>query len=108
MEHTHPTVTARTAVLQEADALVNGDRNAQYGNPNQDFARTAAFWNTYLEGVQERTGSKTIQAHDVGQMMTLLKISRSTVSPGKADHYIDAAGYQACAYDCALQSGQVA
>jgi hypothetical protein len=110
----------RGRVLRVAEECVNGDRNAQYGDPNADFTRTASFWNTYLCGVAERklSGYNTqvevdrfldqlsnlISAADVGQMMTLLKISRSCVSPEKEDHYVDAAGYQACAADCAIRS----
>lgn len=112
----HEFENVRAEVLLTAEQLVNGDRNASYGDPNQDFQRTASFWNEYLCGVVERKlGAEDgeyregildvlcnlIDPHDVGQMMTLLKISRSTVSPGKLDHYIDAAGYQACAAHCA-------
>ena len=97
-------------------------RNAEYGDPNQDFQRIAEFWNVYLRGVAERKLAQRgysnihlavalgllddlVDTWDVGQMMTLLKISRSTVSPGKQDHYVDAAGYQACAADCADAAG---
>ena len=107
----------RTRLLREADQIVNGDRNAQYGDPNQDFKRTAALWNTYLAGVLERKigylpeseqshirffVEQLIDPHDVGWMMILLKSSRATVSPHKFDNYLDAAGYSACAWDCAV------
>ena len=114
----------RGRVLRLAEEAVNGDRNADYGDPNQDFKRTAAFWNTYAAGVLERklhemhvalvpgtelqwlvefVGESLFDTWDVGQMMTLLKTSRSVVSPQKEDHYVDGAGYQACAADCALR-----
>jgi len=110
----------RAEVLLTAEELVNGARNASYGDPNQDFKRTASFWNEYLCGVAERKMGHLdgefrddvldalcdlIDSHDIGHMMTLLKISRSTVSPGKLDHYIDSAGYQACAAHCADANG---
>lgn len=85
---------ARASVLSEAESLVNGDRNVQYGDPNADFKRTAAMWSAY-KGVE-------FTATDVGLMMALLKISRAAWSPGKRDHYVDGAGYFACAYDCAV------
>jgi hypothetical protein len=108
----------RGLLLAEADRLVNGDRNASYGDPNQDFARTADFWNTYMAGVAERKLAhatdeqradalaliyQLLDPHDVAWMMVLLKASRSTVSPTKFDHYVDAAGYAACGADCATE-----
>ena len=33
----------RAEILREAEYLVNGSRNTQYGDPNQDFSRTAAM-----------------------------------------------------------------
>lgn len=110
----------RSAVLRKAESIVNGNRNATYGDPNQDFTRTGSFWGQYLAGVLDRqldemsvdadaTFSREdvidlvrflIDGHDVGAMMILLKISRSCVSPGKGDHWVDLAGYAACAYDC--------
>lgn len=99
----------RRDVLEEAADLIEGDRNAQYGDPNQDFQRTATMWNAYLSGVVERkrsdngsiTISDFIEPHDVAWMMSLLKASRATTSPGKRDHYVDAAGYLGCGADCA-------
>ena len=99
-------VGVRASVLREAEVLVNGDRNAQYGDPNQDFARTAAMWTAYISGLIERDGDDwAIETQDVAWMMVLLKASRSTTSPNKRDHYVDAAGYIACGADCADVDG---
>ena len=109
-------MSVRRDLLSEAADLVDGDRNAQYGDPNQDFRRTGKFWSTYLAGVAERKLAEDgswphevqedivrfiedlIDPHDVAWMQVFLKGSRSTVSPGKRDHYADAAGYAACGY----------
>ena len=80
----------RSELLHDAEDSVNGDRNVQYGDPNQDFRRTAEFWSAYL-GVP-------ITAQQVGMMQILLKVSRSVWSPRKRDHYLDIAGYAACSY----------
>lgn len=88
-------LNARAEVLRTAESLVNGDRNAQYGDPRQDFQRTADLWTTYLDGKTE------IEPHDVAIMMTLLKISRLRWSPEKLDSWVDGAGYLACGWDCA-------
>jgi hypothetical protein len=48
-----------------------------------------------------------IEPWDVAWMQTLLKASRSTVSPHKRDHYTDAIGYSACGWDCAQEDTNV-
>lgn len=92
----------RTDTLHKAEQLINGDRNNQYGPPDQDFGRTAQLWTTYLEG---RTH---LQPHDVAAMMILLKISRIRWSPEKHDHWIDIAGYAACGHDAYQTNSQPA
>jgi len=82
----------RAEVLATAEQLINGDRNNQYGDPRQDFKRTAELWQAYL-GVP-------IEPHDVAALMALLKLSRIRWSPNKADSWIDLAGYAACGWDC--------
>lgn len=86
-------MSERRAILDEAASLVDGDRNAQYGDPRQDFRRTAGMWAAYL-GVE-------IAPHDVAAMMCLLKVSRVRWSPTKRDSWVDLAGYAACGWDCA-------
>ena len=86
-------MNARTHMLHEAERLVNGDRNNQYGPPDQDFQRTADLWTIYLDG------KRIIEAHDVAVMMALLKISRLSWKPNHPDSWIDLAGYAACGYD---------
>lgn len=84
---------ARSHVLSTAEELVNGDRNAQYGDPRQDFQRTADMWSAYL--------GTPVAPYDVAAMMALLKVSRIRWSPGKEDSWVDLAGYAACGWDCA-------
>lgn len=86
-------MNARSDLLTEAESLVNGDRNAQYGDPRQDFQRTATMWSAYL-GVD-------VAPHDVAALMSLLKLSRIRWSPNKRDSWADLAGYAACGWDCA-------
>lgn len=87
------TVNERASLLAEAEALVNGDRNAQYGDPRQDFQRTADMWSAYL--------GHPVAMHDVAAMMAILKVSRIRWSPTKRDSWADLAGYAACGWDCA-------
>jgi hypothetical protein len=95
------TLNARSELLRGAENAVNGDRNAQYGDPRADFLRTADMWNAYIAGVMERQdGCIDLKTHDVAAMMCLLKISRISWSPEKQDSWMDLAGYAACGWDC--------
>lgn len=87
----------RHQLLNQALALINTDRNNQYGPPTQDFDRTAKLWTTYLDGKTE------LQPHDVAAMMCLLKLSRISWQPDKQDSWADLAGYAACGYETTVE-----
>jgi hypothetical protein len=78
-------------VLEEALRITKGDRNASYGPPDQDFARTAAMWSA-LKGV-------TFEAREVALFMIALKLSRET-HQRKRDNWVDVAGYARCGSLC--------
>ena len=79
----------RKELLDTAAKCVVGDREEDYGSPEQNFDRIAAFWNTYL-------GVATITAKDVAAMLALLKIARIASGHAKSDNWVDLAGYAAC------------
>lgn len=81
----------RKEILQKADECVNGQREQDYGRPEDNFARIAAMWNIYL-GSRDRL----IDAMDVANMMALLKICRIASGGGTDDCFVDLAGYAAC------------
>ena len=85
--------TIKEMLLDESRKLICGDRQDAYGSAKDSFNRIAEFWSTYLD--------KKLTGLDVAQMMTLLKVSRSTTSPKKMDNYIDGIGYQALAGELA-------
>jgi hypothetical protein len=78
-------------VLEEALRLTRGDRQASYGPPTQDFARTAAMWSA-LKGV-------TFEPREVAMFMILLKMSRE-MHQRKRDNWVDTAGYARCGSLC--------
>lgn len=88
-------MNARSDILQGAEKLVNGDRNVQYGDPIDDFRRTADLWSAW-KGVP-------FEPHEVAVFMTLLKLSRISWAKEKEDSWMDAAGYIACGWDCATR-----
>lgn len=92
--------TGRSKALQEADNLVNGDRNTHYGTPTENFTNIAALWSVQL-------GHKLnapITAGEVSALMISLKLARSIASPNKRDHWVDMAGYAAIGAEIAEDS----
>ena len=79
----------RPTILEEADKITSGSRQADYGNPEDCFQKIAEFWNSYL-------GIKTIGKTDVSMMMVLLKVARES-NYHKRDNLVDIAGYARCA-----------
>lgn len=77
-------------ILEEAQRLVYGDRQASYGHPIDDFTRTAAMWSGMLG--DRLTGP--LGPEDVALMMILVKVSRECHRP-KRDNVTDIAGYAA-------------
>lgn len=90
--------TPRASVLAEASELVHGERNANYGTPTENFERTAALWNAQLD--HKLAEGQAFTPQDVAMLMVQLKMARLVTSPGKRDHYVDAAGYLACGWEC--------
>lgn len=73
------------SVLDEAAALVHGDRGADYGHPIEDFTRTARMWSV-LFGIE-------VTARQVPLAMVMVKLSRLANDPTKRDSIVDIAGY---------------
>lgn len=78
-------------ILEEALRVTRGDRQAQYGPPDQDFTRTALMWSA-LKGVP-------FEAREVAMFMVALKLSRE-VHQRKRDNWVDIAGYARCGSLC--------
>ena len=78
----------RKEILQEAEKCVCGQREEDYGSPEENFSMIAHLWSVYL--------NKYISSKDVAMLMSLLKIARIKAGT-KSDSYIDLAGYAACA-----------
>jgi len=96
-------ISPRASLLDEAKALVTGDRNNSYGPPTQDFTRTAGTLNAY--GYRGPNGRELL-AHDVAIMVMAVKISRLMWTPGKRDSWADIAGYSGCGYECATEEAR--
>ena len=87
----------REEILMTAAKIVNGQREDDYGSPEDCFATTAELWTAYIR--DRCVPSDTIVMilpEDVAVMMVLLKIARLVHGNGTADTWIDIAGYAAC------------
>lgn len=75
----------KQSILLEADVLVNGPRQRDYGHPISDFTRTGKIWGAIL-------GTDPVPPDKVGLCMVGLKLSREVNRP-KTDNRRDGAGY---------------
>lgn len=75
--------------LKEVQEAICGDRQLNYGAPEDNFERIAQLWRIYL--------GLDIDSKDVAYMMILMKIARLMNNPEHYDSIIDIAGYAACA-----------
>ena len=85
-----PDPWTRKRVLSEAERCVCGQREQDYGTPEDSFEMIGKLWTVYLDY------AKKIDAHDVAAMMALLKIARISENPQHMDSWVDLAGYAAC------------
>lgn len=84
----------RAEILDAAKACVCGEREQDYGTPENNFTLISKLWEAY-------TGH-SYSAKDVGVMMALLKIARIK-GGSKDDNFVDLAGYAACAGELAAE-----
>lgn len=80
--------------IDEALAVVRGNREGVYGRPDANFQTIAALWSTWLS-MRLRHDIK-LDAADVGHLMILMKSARIANSPTHRDSHVDIAGYLDC------------
>ena len=75
-------------ILEEANKLIGGDRNDDYGDKLTNHENIAALWSIFLR--------KKLTPHDVAMCMALVKVAR-LMHAHKPDSYVDLAAYAAIA-----------
>lgn len=75
-------------ILEEAERIVGGERQEQYGDVRESFIHISELWSAYL--------GKQLSVFDVAHLMMLLKISRNSHNI-KRDNLTDVCGYARCA-----------
>ncbi|MGM9556585.1 MAG: DUF6378 domain-containing protein [Oscillospiraceae bacterium] len=94
----------RAQILNEARSIICTDRNAQYGEPEDNFAVIGELWSQYLRRAKD--ADIDLDGYDVGMLMALFKIGRLETGAPKRDNFVDLAGYVACAAEIALREGK--
>lgn len=85
----------RAEILEQARKCVCGEREREYGRPENNFALIGKLWEAY-------TGMR-YSAKDVAMMLALLKVARIKTGV-KGDSFVDLAGYAACAGEIATET----
>lgn len=78
----------RKRVLSEAEKCVCGQREHEYGVPEDNFDRIAKMWSAYM-GVE-------FNPVDVSMFMVMLKVARIKSGGGTMDSFVDGCGYFSC------------
>lgn len=89
----------RPDILDNAKKCVCGQREQDYGKPENNFKTIADLWGAYY--------GQTFTPLDVAMMMTLLKIARIRTGTATEDSFVDAAGYIACGGEIANPVGVI-
>jgi len=89
-------------LLDEAGALVGGDRAEAHGDKARTHANIARFWNVYLNC--RREPDAPISPADVAHMMSLLKLVRSQAGRANPDDHVDFVGYAAIGGELSYES----
>lgn len=88
----------RESMLAEASKIISGNRDTQYGGPEDSFQQIAKHWSVYVQ--RRLQVDIEFTPADVATMMVLLKVARlETGGHAQQDTWIDVAGYAACGYE---------
>lgn len=87
----------RKSILQTAEKCVCGNREEDYGSPENNFKTIASLWEVYLKTkCVGENADVSISPEDVAVLMILVKIARISSGHAKSDNWVDIAGYAAC------------
>ena len=77
----------REEAVKRVSQCILQDRNASYGDPEDNFREIAEMWTT---------AGFNADPSDVSILMILMKMARIKTNPGHLDSWIDVAGYALC------------
>lgn len=89
----------RAEILKAAEKCVCGEREQDYGTPENNFETIGHLWSVYLRAAHPELAKvlpiNGITPKDVAMLMSLLKVARIATGTSP-DSFIDLAGYAAC------------
>lgn len=86
----------REQILNQAAALISGDRAKDYGDAATSFSRVAFIWSGIL--------GMDVTPAQVAMCLAGLKLSRLANAPTHHDSWVDLAGYAALGGEVAARS----
>ena len=86
------------AICEHAAELINGDRNAVYGDAEINFRETGALWAVVF--------GHDVTPEQVAICMSLVKVARLIHNPNHADSWTDGVGYLALGGGIASKPGR--
>lgn len=87
----------RREILEAAEKCVCGDRDDQYGSPENSFDLIAKLWEPIIRVRCVSPGADVrMDAVTVALLMAELKIARAATNVGHMDSWVDGCGYLAC------------
>src|SRR3954466_9442603 len=92
------TTPERVNILNEAADLIVGQRQEDYGTPEENFGRIAEYFNIHFKKNLEQNIPAT--PRQMAEFMVLLKMARTINSPTR-DSYVDIGGYAGIAGELA-------
>lgn len=94
MQESHVAEKAvREEIIMKALQAINGDRDLQYGRPENSFNVISELWSAFL--------NVNITPSQAATMMVLFKVARVATGANKEDNFIDGCGYMAVAGELA-------
>ena len=85
-------------ILDEANAIIYGDREKTYGHPAKNLNTIAVMWKAYLIALSKDLAE--LNAKDVAALMMLVKVARFANDPSHRDNLVDICGYAALVERC--------
>lgn len=86
----------RKEILEAAEKCVCGQREEEYGTPEDSFRRIAELWTPVIRQCVPPGADVCVLPETVALMMALLKVARLMANPQHLDSWVDLAGYAAC------------
>ena len=89
-------------ILQRAHEIINGERQTEYGDVEDNFGCIAEIWELYCRKAHIFS-NRRIKPSNVADMMALFKIARLMTGTQTEDSCVDACGYLALGHDLRLE-----